>query len=177
MLMTRVLIAFGASVLVCAAQAQQKPAATGRAPAAGAPPVVSPTLFANSVTSGRQALALRRRWGIDHIHLRYTASGALIRFSYRVVDADSARALNDKRATPHLISERTGEQLKVPETEMIGKLRQTSPPENGREYWVAFANAGRRLQPGDRVKIEIGAFHAEDLVIESPGPTPRPENP
>lgn len=165
------------TLLACAAQAQQKPGVPARSPTAIVPPAVTPTLYANSVTSGRQALMLRRRWGIDDIHVRYSASGAMIRFSYRVVDADRAQVLNDKKANPYLISERTGAKLEVPATEKIGKLRQTSPPENGREYWMVFSNAGRELKPGDRVAIHIGAFHADQLVIESPRPAPREEKP
>ena len=178
MLMIRMLIGVCvSSLLVCAAQAQQKPLSPARSFAPVVQPAVAPTFFANSVMSGRQALDLRRRWGIDDIHVRYTASGALIRFSYRVVEADKARILNDKNTNPYLISQRTGDKLEVPETEKIGKLRQTHPAENGREYWMAFTNVGRKLQPGDRVAIQIGAFHADPLVIESPAPLPHTERP
>jgi len=134
-------------------------------------------LVPSSVPSGRQALLLRRLWGIDEIHVRYTASGSLLRFSYRVVDADKAKVLNDKRVNPYLIVLKTGGRLRVPETEKIGKLRQTVTPENGREYWMAFGNAGHVLKPGDHVDIVIGTFHARELLIESAGPEPRVQKP
>lgn len=132
--------------------------------------VVSQRAVPNSVTSGREALLLRRRWGIDDVHVRSTASGSMLRFSYRVVDADKAKVLNDKNAKPYLIVPKTGARLEVPETEKIGKLRQTSAPENGREYWMVFTNAGRLLKPGDHVDIVIGTFRANELLIESSGP-------
>jgi hypothetical protein len=126
----------------------------------------------NAVPSGREAEYLRRLWGIDDIHVRYTASGALIRFSYRVVDAGRAKILNDKRTDPYLIVRKTGAKLEVPETEKVGKLRQTAAPEKDREYWMMFTNVGRSVKPGDHVDIVVGRFRANELVVESPGRLP-----
>lgn len=97
----------------------------------------------------------------------------MVRFSYRVVDAQKARTLNDKKANPFLIVKKTGSKLDVPETEKVGKLRQTPPPEDGREYWMVFTNHGRIAQPGDHVDIVIGTFRADELVVESSGPIAR----
>jgi hypothetical protein len=127
-----------------------------------------PAVVASSVTNERQAVMLRRRWGIDEVHVRSTASGAVVRFSYRVVDAEKAKMLNDKRVEPYLLVKKSGARLEVPSTEKIGKLRQTPPPENGREYWMVFANAGRALVPGDHVQIVLGTFRADELLVESP---------
>lgn len=129
-----------------------------------------PPAISNSVLSSRQALMLRRIWGIDDIHVRYTASGSMIRFSYRIVDADKAEILNDKKVEPYMVVQKTGAKLGVPETEKVGKLRQTPAPVNGREYWMVFTNVGRVLKPGDRVNIVIGTFRADQLVVESSGP-------
>lgn len=127
-----------------------------------------PAVVANSVTSERQALSLRRLWGIDEVHVRYTASGSVVRFSYRVVDVTKARILNDKNVEPYLLVKKNGAKLQVPATEKVGKLRQTPPPENGREYWMVFTNVGRSLVPGDHVEIIIGTFRADELLVESP---------
>lgn len=120
----------------------------------------------NSVTSGRQATALRRLWGIDDIHIRSTASGSLIRFSYRVVDADKADILNNKKLTPYLVDEINGLALQVPAMENVGQLRQVATPENGREYWMAFSNKGRSVKPGSRVTVVIGRMRIDGLVVE-----------
>ncbi len=138
------------------------PAAT---PAAVPHPATAPPIAA-SVTTGRQATMLLRLWGIDDIHLRSTASGSLIRFSYRVVDADKAKVLNDAKATPYLIDEKDSLALQIPELENVGQLRQVATPENGREYWMAFSNKGRYLKPGNHVTVIIGRFRAEELVVE-----------
>jgi len=120
----------------------------------------------HSVMSGRQATALRRIWGIDDIHVRSTASGSLIRFSYRVVDAGKAEILNDKKATPYLVDDKNGLALQVPTVEQVGQLRQVAAPQNGREYWMAFSNKGRSVKPGSRVTLIVGRLRIDGLAVE-----------
>ena len=43
-------------------------------------------------------------WGIDKLKVSYTASGNLIRFSYRVADPNLAKPLGDEKAMPSLRS-------------------------------------------------------------------------
>ena len=105
-------------------------------------------------------------WGIDSLKVKYTESGEMIRFTYRVVDAAKAAPLNDAKAEPALYDPQVGVKLVVPQMEKVGKLRQSSTPIAGRSYWMAFSNSGRRVRPGDRVSIEIGPFRAINLVVE-----------
>src|SRR6266852_5680444 len=121
------------------------PAAVGASTVSHAAPVPS---IATSITSAREASMFRKLWGVDDIHIRSTAAGSLIRFSYRVVDAEKAKILMDKRSTLFLVDEKTGMALQIPVMEKIGQLRQTATPQNGREYWMAFSNKGRFVQPG-----------------------------
>ena len=110
----------------------------------------------------------RRLWGIDDLKLVPIASGSLIRFSYRVVDPEKARVLNDKKNEPYLLVEKRREKLGVSNAERVGKLRQTAEPESGREYWMVFADSSHLVQPGDRVDLVIGTFHAYGLFVEAP---------
>jgi hypothetical protein len=142
------------------------PAVASTTPAA-VPHAAAVPSIATAVPSGRQATMLRRLWGIDDIHLRAVASGSLIRFSYRVVDADKAKILNDKKVTPYLIDQKNGLALQIPQLEQVGQLRQVSTPQNGREYWMAFSNKGRTVKPGDHVTVIIGRFRVEELVVEA----------
>jgi len=105
-------------------------------------------------------------WGIDSLTVKYTESGEMIRFSYRVLDPEKAAALNDKRTEPSLIDPQAGVKLVVPQMEKIGQLRQSSTAIAGKQYWMAFSNSGRRVRPGHRVDVQIGNFHAEGLVVE-----------
>jgi len=53
----------------------------------------------------------------------------MLEFSYRVLNADEAQALNDQKAQAYLIDEVTGTRLAGPAMENIGELRQSAPPE------------------------------------------------
>jgi len=90
----------------------------------------------------------------------------MIRFSYRVLDPEKAKVLNDKRHEPSLIDPGAGVKLVIPELEKVGKLRQSNSPQTGRSYWMAFSNKGRLVRPGHRVSVVIGPFRAEGLVVE-----------
>jgi hypothetical protein len=135
------------------------------APSTARAPLTSAT---QTVSSERGAMMYRRIWGIDNLKLEPIASGSLIRFSYRVVDARKAQVLNDKKKDPYLLLEKSGAKLGVEQAERVGKLRQTAEPESGREYWMVFGNSRHLVQPGDRVDIVIGTFHAHGLFVESP---------
>lgn len=105
-------------------------------------------------------------WGVDSLGVRSVESGELIRFNYRVVDADKAVPLNDKKLEPFLIDEQARVKLVVPMMEKVGQLRQSSTPEAGKSYWMAFSNKGGVVKRGDRVTVVIGKFHADGLVVE-----------
>lgn len=164
------------AVLAQSAQQQEKPAAPATSPSLPSRSAGMPSI-AHTVPSGRQALMLRRTWGVDDLHVRSTASGEMIRFSYRVVDSGKAWIVNDEKVDPYMVVLKTGTKLQIPETEKVGKLRQTAKPENGREYWMVFTNVGRLVKAGDRVDIVIGTFRATQLIVESSGPLARVQNP
>jgi hypothetical protein len=93
-------------------------------------------------------------------------SGQIIRFTYRVLDAEKAKPLNDKKVEPSLIDPEAGVKLVVPSLDQVGQLRQTATPEAGKSYWMAFSNKGRLVKRGDRVDVVIGQFHASGLLVE-----------
>ena len=105
-------------------------------------------------------------WGVDSLTVKSAESGEIIRFTYRVLDANKAKPLNDKKVDPFLIDERARVKLVVPSLEKVGQLRQSSAPEAGKSYWMAFSNKGRIVKPGDRVSVVIGNFHANGLVVQ-----------
>jgi hypothetical protein len=111
-------------------------------------------------------LLFQSQWGIDNIHVRKTASGALIRLSYRVADVNKAKVLNDEKAKAYLIDQKTGAALQIPTMANIGQLRQTAPPQAGLEYWMVFSNKGNRVKPGDRVSLVVGNIWINGLVVE-----------
>jgi len=116
--------------------------------------------------AGRAGRYYELVWGVDSLDLRSAESGEIIRFSYRVLDAERAKALNDKKSEPVLIDPQAGVKLVVPSLEKVGQLRQSSTPVAGRSYWMAFSNKGRLVKKGDHVTVVIGQFRAEGLVVD-----------
>ena len=105
-------------------------------------------------------------WGVDSIGAKAVESGELIKFSYRVIDADKAKTLNDKDNEPAMYVPSLHAKLVVPTLEKVGQLRQSSTPEPGRFYWMVFSNPGRVVKKGDRVTVVIGQFHIDGLIVE-----------
>ncbi len=105
-------------------------------------------------------------WGIDEPRVALAESGELVKFTWRVLDPIKAKPLNDKKAEPVLLDPQARVKLVVPTMEKVGQLRQSSTPEAGKSYWMAFSNSGRPVKRGDRVDVVIGQFRAQGLVVE-----------
>ena len=147
---------------VClSAIAAESTAPAGKPAAAAARSRYQPDRFA-----GRAGKYYQLVWGVDSLSVKLAESGEVVRFSYRVLDPDKARALNDKKNEPSLIDPRAGVQLVVPKMEKIGQLRQTATPEANKAYWMVFSNKGRPVKKGDRVDVVIGQFRAQGLVVD-----------
>lgn len=161
-----------ASSIPVSAVMAQSPAPAG--PAAGAPaspPAARTSPGApNPYRTRRQPQRVNNYyalvWGVDDLSVKWAESGELIRFSYRVVNAEQAKAINDKKAEPQLIAPAAGVSLVIPSLEKVGKLRQSSTPVEGMSYWMAFSNQGRRVRRGEHVDVVIGNFRAQGLVVE-----------
>ena len=154
------------SILVLQSQAQSagSSGASGspaKVPAAGTPYRYQPDRFA-----GRAGRYYALVWGIDSLGVKAVESGEIIRFTYRVLDPEKAKMLNEKKLVPVLIDPERGVKLEVPSLEQVGLLRQSSTPEAGKAYWMAFSNTGRPVKRGDRVNVVIGNFQAEGLNVD-----------
>lgn len=148
-------------VLVFHAEPQTVSPAGSSTPSASTHMHYQPNRFA-----GRAGKYYQLIWGVDSLSLKYTESGEVIRFSYRVLDPSKARVLNDKKNEPTLIDSMAGVKLVVPTLDKVGQLRQSSTPEAGKSYWMAFSNKGRLVKKGDHVDVLIGQFRAEGLVVD-----------
>jgi hypothetical protein len=158
------------SVVVSGALGQTAPASGSPTPTPGAaakprPKRVSPYSSATGISDHAKDFYLVN-WGVDSFSVKLLESGQLVRFSYRVVDPKKARILSDKKANPVLLDPKAHAQLVVPQLEKVGQLRQSTTPESGRVYWMAFSNQGRVVKPGDRISVVIGRFHADGLVVD-----------
>ena len=147
-------------ILVSPARAQS-PAPAGKPSVGGATSRYKPNRFA-----GRAGEYYRLVWGVESLSVKAAESGEVIRFTYHVLDASKAMVLNDKKAEPFLIDPKAGVKLVVPSLEKVGQLRQSSTPEAGKSYWMAFSNKGRLVKRGDHVSVVIGKFRADGLVVD-----------
>ena len=158
------LLAWSVAALLAAAQpvAAAAPAAAASPP----PPAQKASPFRPvGVTPGAKTY-YQSVWGVDNFLVRQTASGTLIRFSYRVTDPARAEPLGDKAAKPYLVGVRSRAVLQIPVMENVGQLRQTGVPKAGQEFWMVFSNKGNLVKVGDRVNVIIGSFHADGLLVE-----------
>jgi hypothetical protein len=143
-----------------------------------AAPAAKPVVASASVTStpyrnqppkisNREAAILEAMWGIEGPSVKAVESGVIIRFSYRVLDPEKAKPLNDKQLSPVLESPEKGLQLVIPTMEKVGQLRQAPEKiEAGKSYWMAFSNPGRQIKPGDHVDVVIGNLHVRGLQVQ-----------
>jgi len=97
--------------------------------------------------------------------VKWGESGEVIRFSYRVLDADKAKILNDKKFEPSLIDPQAGVKLVVPSMENVGQLRQSAPPETASRTGWSFPTrpAGEARRPRRRRDRRISR---DGLVVD-----------
>jgi len=162
MLLLAALVA-GSAVVAAPCVAQQKQSVQAPTPAPNSTPYRNqPNRMAKRAQAYYEAV-----WGIEELNVKAVESGVILRFSYRVLDPEKAKALSDKKVDPFLISPEKGVKLVIPSMEKVGQLRQAPHElEAGKSYWMAFSNNGVVLKKGDRVDIVIGSFHAEGLLVE-----------
>jgi len=153
----------GSMILSTPAPAQDKHA-PAQLPAAAKIQKTSPYHLASVPRRGQEYI--QSAWGVNNLLVHITASGNLIRFSYRVTDPVRAKGLGDSHATPLMFGQRSHALLHIPVMDKIGQLRQTGVPVAGQEYWMVFSNKGNLVRSGDRVNVLIGSFHADGLMVE-----------
>jgi len=154
------------STTTMTAPAQPSAVGQGSGGTKSTPRVGAPTRYAPNSLSRRAELHYDMMWGVDSLRVKSAESNEVIRFTYRVLDPQKAKPLNDVKNEPSLVDPKARVKLVVPSLEKVGKLRQSSTPEPGKMYWMAFSNKGRLVKPGDRVNVVIGNFQANGLVVE-----------
>ena len=110
--------------------------------------------------------SMEERWGVEIVWVRQTAAGYMLDFRYRVLDAEKAAPLFNRKTKPYLIHQASGAQFVVPNPPKTGPLRTSDKPKEGITYWMFFANPGRYMKPGDKVTVVIGDFRAENLTVQ-----------
>jgi hypothetical protein len=107
-----------------------------------------------------------QNYGVDDLSAQLTDAGALVRFSYRVVDAARAQPLQDRAAQPNMLDQASHAVLSIPVMDKVGPLRQSMPARNGMSYWMAFSNKGGPVKAGHRVSVVIGSVRIDGLIVQ-----------
>lgn len=131
------------------------------------------TLASNPLTSAPisgHAMALspfERQWGVQILGVRQTAKGYMLNFRFRVLDAEKAQGLFNRKDKPYLIDQASGARFIVPSPPKVGPLRSSGiKPRPNRNYFMFFANPGMYVKRGNKVTIVVGKFKAENLTVE-----------
>jgi hypothetical protein len=93
----------------------------------------------------------------------------MLDFRYRVLDAKKAAPLLDGKTQPALLDAAHGARLGVPDTPVLGRIRQTARNNNivlDRNYFIMFGNPGKVLQSGDKVTLLLGQVKVTDLTVQ-----------
>lgn len=128
---------------------------------------------APTVASGEAAQAVPAAavaaYGIQVEGLRLSAAGSMLDLRYRVLDPAKAAPLLNGKIQPYLLDEARSARLGVPDTPVLGRIRQTARNNvihTDRSYFVMFGNPGKALQSGDKVSLLLGAVKITDLVVQ-----------
>lgn len=116
-----------------------------------------------------QPASVEETYGIRVEGLRLTAAGSMLDFRYRVLDTQKAAPILDGRTKPLLFDEARGAKLGVPDTPVLGRIRQTARNHKiltDRSYFIMFGNPGKALQSGDKVTLLLGQVRITDLTVQ-----------
>jgi len=108
-------------------------------------------------------------YGIRVEGLRLSAAGSMLDLRYRVLDAGKAAPLLNGKVQPYLLDEAHSAKLGVPDTPVLGRIRQTARNNvihTDRTYFVMFGNPGKAVQSGDKVSLLLGAVKVTDLTVQ-----------
>jgi hypothetical protein len=113
--------------------------------------------------------AVESTYGITVEGLRLSAAGSMLDFRYRVLDPKKAAPILDGRIQPYLLDDAHAAKLAVPDTPVLGRLRQTG--RNGkvltdRTYFIMFGNPGKAVRSGDKVTLLLGQVKITDLTVQ-----------
>jgi len=119
--------------------------------------------------------AAEQKYGIKILSLMPTAAGHMLDLRYRVIDPEKAVEILNKDKRAFVVDKDSGKTLPVPQTR-LGPLRQsTLKPEPDRIYFMLFSNRGGYVKEGSNVKLVIGDFVMEEIIVQGVNTKPLTE--
>ena len=113
------------------------------------------------------ASRIEDEWGVEVLGIRRIAAGYMLDFRYRVLDAEKAAPILDRRITAYVKVAKTGTRLLVPQAPKLGSMRQTTfAVKADRNYFIVFANPAQTVGVGDQVSVVVGDFQTGNLTVQ-----------
>jgi len=106
--------------------------------------------------------------GIRIAGLHLSAHGYILDLRYRVLDPDKAAPLLNSKNKVTLVDEAHHARLGIPESPIIGGMRQTSRNRviyTDRDYFILFVNPGRVVKVGDTLKLAVDDTKIAELTV------------
>jgi hypothetical protein len=101
--------------------------------------------------------------------LHLSAHGYILDLRYRITDPRRAAALLDSKSRIQLLDPRRGAALGIPESPVIGPMRQTARNHvlyQDRDYFVLFVNPAHAVQAGEMLALAIDGKAVAQLRVE-----------
>lgn len=101
--------------------------------------------------------------------LHLSAHGNILDLRYRVTDPQRAAALLDSKSRVQLLDPQRGAALGIPESPVIGPMRQTARNHvlyRDRDYFVLFVNPAHAVQAGETLALAIDGKTVAQLRVE-----------
>lgn len=141
----------------------------GGALLAGAAPMLVVGCASPARTGVPGASSAEAAYGIRVDGLHLSAHGYILDLRYRVVDPAKAAPLLDAKRKVVLIDVARQAKLGVPESPVIGGMRQTSRNRvvyTDRDYFILFVNPGRAVRAGDRLQLAVDGASIAELSVQ-----------
>lgn len=113
-----------------------------------------------------QSQLLEEKWGIKVESARLSAGGYMIDFRYRVLDAAKAAPILDRSIKPYMVDQVSGAVFAVPTPPKVGQLRSGKNIQEGKSYFIIFANPAHYVKAGNEITVVIGDCEIRDIVVQ-----------
>ena len=90
----------------------------------------------------------------------------MIDFRFRVLDAEKAEPILNRKNDPYLVDQASGATFAVPSPPKLGQMRSSGNVKEGNLCIIMFANPAKYVKSGNKVTIVVGDFRVKDVVVQ-----------
>jgi hypothetical protein len=131
--------------------------------------LAAPLLLPGCASGPPPTATAESAFGIRVAGLHLSAHGYILDLRYRVLDPDKAAPLLNAKSKVFLLDEAHDAMLGVPQSPIVGGMRQTSRNRviyTDRDYFILFVNPGRAVRSGDTLKLAVDGVRIAQLLVQ-----------